>query len=77
MYDLIKYNGSEFMLVDVRTPVEYAQGFIPTAFLVTVDNGKITKPTVPWNEADHVCDSNPDMVNFSTTQDRIKNVIMD
>nr|XP_039266061.1 putative thiosulfate sulfurtransferase, mitochondrial [Styela clava] len=40
LYDLLKYNRTDFVLVDVRTPQEFADGHIPASFLVTITNGK-------------------------------------
>lgn len=40
LFSLLMYNRTDFMLIDVRTPQEYAGGHIPAAFLVPIIDGK-------------------------------------
>lgn len=40
-----KEQGKDFFLIDVRTPAEYAEGHIPTAFLAPLQDLENTMPT--------------------------------
>ncbi len=47
--ELVDDSGTDYLLVDVRTPEEYAGGFIPTAVNIPVSEIKSTPPEVPMD----------------------------